>query len=51
MFDRLNRLYKAGRLTAEGLANAVARGWITEDQRRQITGEAESGQEADSTEV
>lgn len=51
MFERLNRLYKAGRLTAEALAAAVARGWITEDQRKQITGENADGQEAGSAEV
>ncbi len=51
MFERLNRLYKAGRLTEEALATAVTRGWITEDQRKQITGENTDGQEAGGTEV
>lgn len=51
MFERLNRLYKAGRLTEEALTTAVARGWITEDQRKQITGENTDGQEAGSAEV
>lgn len=39
MFERLKRLYNEGRLTVDGLENAVARGWITEDQKKQITGE------------
>lgn len=39
MFERLKRLYHAGRLTHVGLENAVARGWLTETQRQEITGE------------
>lgn len=44
MFERLKRLYHDGRLSADGLTAAVARGWITEEQRQEITGEA-AGQE------
>ncbi len=40
MFERLKRLYDDGRLSADGLAAAVAREWITEEQRQEITGEA-----------
>lgn len=36
MFERLNRLYNEGRLTEEGLSNAVIRGWITEQQKQAI---------------
>ena len=39
MFNRLKRLYEAGQLTIEGLMNAVNKGWITEDQYKEITGE------------
>ncbi len=47
MFDRLKRLYDAGRLSDDGLAAAVTRGWITEDQQQEITGAATtSGTEA-----
>jgi len=42
MFERLKRLYQAGKLTAQGLDNAVARGWITEDQREAISGGSEA---------
>lgn len=36
MFDRLARLYKAGKLTEESLHNAIDKGWITEEQYQQI---------------
>ena len=39
MFLRLKRLYEAGRLTADGIAAAVQRGWISETQAQEITGE------------
>lgn len=39
MFLRLKRLYEAGRLTADGLAAAVQRGWITAEQKQAILGE------------
>lgn len=38
MFERLKRLYTAGRLTNDGLTNAVTRGWITEAQHQEIVG-------------
>ena len=36
MFLRLKRLYDAGRLTASGIYNAVALGWITAEQAAEI---------------
>ena len=52
MYERLERLYNSGRLTEAALATAVDRGWITEDQRKKITGEAtEEAAEAEGTEV
>ena len=36
MFERLKRLYIAGKLTNTGLSNAVIKGWITEDQKQKI---------------
>lgn len=36
MFERLKRLYESKKLTATGLANAVIKGWITEEQRKEI---------------
>lgn len=38
MRERLAVLYAAGRLSDDGLAAAVARGWITEDDAEQIRG-------------
>ncbi len=38
MFDNIKRLYKAGRLSAAGVNNAVARGWITQQQADEILG-------------
>lgn len=35
-YDSLKRLYQAGKLSAEGVFRAVARGWITEDECREI---------------
>ena len=40
MYARLKRLYKAGRLDKAGLQKAVNLGWITEDEFKEITGEA-----------
>lgn len=42
MYKRLKKLYKEGRLTKTGLQNAVAKGWITEEEMREIVGEDES---------
>lgn len=39
MYETLKRLYTEGRLTKEGLANAVIKGWITAEQYQEITGE------------
>lgn len=36
MFETLMRLYIEGRLTEEKLNNAVAKGWITEEQKNKI---------------
>lgn len=38
LFDanRLKRLYEQGRLSASGINNAVARGYITADQAEEI---------------
>lgn len=39
MYDRLKRLYDAGRINKKGLQKAVRNGWITEDEYQEITGE------------
>lgn len=39
MFERLKRLYDSGKLTKEGLRNAVGKGLINADEYEQITGE------------
>ena len=36
MYDRLKALYSSGQLTLEGLEKAVAKGWITEEQKQSI---------------
>ena len=36
MFEILQRLYKEGKLTLQGLENAVAKKWITEEQKEEI---------------
>ena len=36
MFETLQRLYSEGKLTLEGLKNAVTKGWITEEQKQEI---------------
>ena len=38
MFDTLKRLYSDGKLTDTGLENAVAKGWITQEQADEIKG-------------
>lgn len=40
MYARIKRLYDAHKLTKEGVANAVVKGWITAEQYEKITGEA-----------
>lgn len=39
MFERLKRLYDSGKLTKDGLKNAVVNGLITADDYAKITGE------------
>lgn len=36
MYERLERLYKEGKIDDKGLDNAVAKGWITEVQAEEI---------------
>lgn len=43
MFERLKRLYNEGKLDAQGIENAVVKGWITQEQADEILAEPESG--------
>lgn len=36
MYERLKRLYNEGRIHEAELQNAVAKGWITEEQMKEI---------------
>lgn len=36
MFERIRRLYQAGRLGETGLREAVRRGWISREQAEEI---------------
>lgn len=36
MYETLMRLYNEGRLPEVGLSNAVTKGWITEEQKKEI---------------
>lgn len=36
MYQTIKRLYETGALSADGVRNAAAKGWITEDQARGI---------------
>ena len=36
MFERLKRLYNEGKLSENGLTNAVKKGWITAAERDSI---------------
>lgn len=36
MYDRIKYLYDKGRLTSNGVQNAVSKGWITQEQHDQI---------------
>ncbi|NSB16751.1 XkdX family protein [Clostridium beijerinckii] len=36
MYETLLRLYKIGKLTEAGLTNAVAKGWLAEDEKADI---------------
>jgi hypothetical protein len=39
MFETVKRLYDQGKLPKAGVANAVLKGWITEAQYTEITGD------------
>lgn len=39
MYETLKRLYQNGRISVEKLEIAVSKGWITEEQKKQITTE------------
>lgn len=39
MYETLKRLYQNGRISIEKLEIAVSKGWITEEQKNQITTE------------
>ena len=36
MFERLKRLYESGQLDQKGIENAVAKGWISQEQAEEI---------------
>jgi hypothetical protein len=36
MYETLLRLWQEGKMTEQGLDNAVAKGWITEEQKQEI---------------
>lgn len=36
MYETLLRLWKEGKLTEQGLENAVEKGWVTEEQKQEI---------------
>ena len=36
MYEKLKQMYLAGKLTEAQLNNAVAKGWITEEQKLEI---------------
>ncbi len=36
MFERLKRLYQEGKITQEGIENAVKKGWLTSEQANEI---------------
>ncbi len=38
MFETLNRLYRDKSIGIEQLENAVAKGWITEEEMKEISG-------------
>lgn len=39
MYETLKRLYQAGRATTSGIRQATAKGWLTKDQYKELTGE------------
>ena len=46
MYERLKRLYREGKIDEQGLENAVAKGWITQEQADEIMGDAQEQTEA-----
>lgn len=50
MYARIKRLYDTGKLKKDGVRNAVIKGWITEVQYEEITGEAYDEDLQDSAE-
>lgn len=38
MYERLKLLYETGKLSATGIQNAVAKGWLTQEQANEILG-------------
>lgn len=36
MYEKLKKLYEAGKIDENGIRNAVAKGWITEEQAEEI---------------
>lgn len=44
MFETLKRLYHAGSIEGAQLENAVAKGWITQEEMQEISGGKEDGQ-------
>ena len=50
MYARIKRLYDTGKLTKDGVKNAVIKGWITAEQYETITGEAYDEDLQDSAE-
>ena len=43
MFETLKRLYHDGTIGMAQLENAVAKGWITEEEMQEISGGKENG--------
>ena len=37
MYETLKRLFLNGKLSADGLRNAVKKGWLTQDEASRIT--------------
>ena len=43
MFERLKRLYAEGKINETGINNAVAKGWITQEQADEIINPQDEG--------
>lgn len=39
MFEKLKELYVGNKISVDALSNAVAKGWITQDQAAEIIGQ------------